>query len=281
MKKDHELFENIKENSSNISDIWFSTRKNATGSIYSKDANSSVEQELRKQHIYTIETIASGFLEDQSVFEKNIRDWIKIVVSSRLKWDTPIYEVLEALSKTKRIIWDYVTEYSAEHDEIDKQDVLRWTATYHTTIDTLINKFAEQYYKATREKLQAQQELIDEIHSPVIPVVDGVAVLPLVGFIDEVRANSLLETIPVKCSKANVTALVIDVSGVTYVDSLVSERMLQLIYVLELLGIDCTISGIRPEVAQTSIQIGLDFSRLKTFLDLKQALMFYGVGKNN
>lgn len=278
-EKDYRLYQKINKNSSNISDIWFNSRKNTTGSIYSKNAEAPIEKELRKQHIYTIETIASGFLEDKEVFEKNLREWTEIVVASRLEWDTPIYEVLEALSKTKRIIWDFVTEYSLNSEEIGKLDILRWSVIYHSTLDTLINEFVEQYYKATRERLKIQQELIEEIHSPVIPVVEGVAVLPLVGVIDEVRANSLLETIPLKCSKINAIALVIDVSGVNYVDTLVAQRMFQLTNVLVLLGIDCIISGIRPEVAQSSIKIGFEFSQLKTFRDLKQALLHYGIRK--
>ncbi|RFU68981.1 STAS domain-containing protein [Peribacillus saganii] len=275
--KDKELYDYIINNSANISSQWFGERTHIKGSIYSKDADLSIEQKLKEQHKYTIDLIASGFLDDRSIFQDKMKEWTKFVVTSRIEYDTPIFEVLQALSRTRRIIWGFVEDYIKGTEEIDKQDVLRWNSIYNTTLDTLINEFSRSYYNATTHKLKVQQELIDEINSPVIPVVDDVAVLPLIGLIDESRAESILQSIPDKCVRKNIAHLVIDVSGANYLDTSVAHRLYQLINVISLLGINSIIAGVRPDVAQTAIKLGIDFSHLKTFSDLKQALRHFGV----
>ncbi|PLR95099.1 STAS domain-containing protein [Bacillus sp. T33-2] len=275
--KDKALYNFIIKNSDTISERWFNEREYKQGSIYSKDADASVQKRLKEQHMYTIDTIACGFLENKEVFNRKMEQWTEVVVKSRVEFDTPIFEVLEALSRTRRVIWNFVEEYILKHEEIHKQDILRWSSVYHTTLDTLTNQFSRSYYLATRKKLLVQQELIDEINSPIIPVMDDVAVLPLIGLIDEARAESIFETIPGKCAEKNIAHLVIDVSGMNNIDTSVAHKLYQLTDVIRLLGINSIIAGVRPEVAQTAINLGFDLSHLETFSDLKQALRHFGI----
>lgn len=278
-EKDQALYEKINENAAKISEKWFNARKQKGGSIYSMDADAAVQKELKEQHIFTIQTIASGFLKDQDVFQQSLRKWIDVVVATRLRWDTPIYEVIEAINKTRNLVWEFITDYSVDCEEVGKEDVLRWSKVYHSILDKLIGEFSEQYYKLTRERLKGQEELIEEIHLPVIPVSQSIAILPLIGVINEARAKSLFESVPGKCARRQVTALVIDLSGVNYIDTFVANQLFQLTQALELLGVQTVLSGMRPEVAQTAIQLGLNFSQIQTFHALKQALSYLGVGK--
>lgn len=277
-EKDYALFENIHVNAAKISEKWFDTRKEK-GGIYAKDADATVQKELKKQHIFTIKTIASGFLKDKEEFQKNLHQWTKIVVHSRLKWDTPIYEVVEAINKTRNLVWEFITEYSLVHEEVGKHDVLRWSAIYHPILDKLISEFSEQYYMLTRKRLKGQEELIEEIHLPIIPVSESIGVLPLIGVINETRAKSLSEMLPVKCAQKQITALVVDLSGVNYIDTFVANQLFQVTQALKLLGVQTILSGIRPEVAQTAIHLGLEFHQFQTFHSLKQALAFLGISK--
>lgn len=281
IEKDHALYNEIIKNASKISEEWFRTRAKKNGSPYSNDATTTVQEELKEQHLFTIQTIASGFLEDKKIFDQHLSKWTRVVVATRLKWDTPIYEVVEAINKTRNLVWSFITEYSLGHKEVDKKDVLRWSAVYHPVLDKLINEFSEQYYRLTRKRLEGQEELIEEIHLPIIPVSADVAILPLIGGINETRAKSLLETVPAKCVTQQITDLVIDLSGVTYIDTFVANQLFHLTEALQLLGVQTVLSGIRPEVAQTSVHLGLDFSRIQTFHGLKQALLHLGIGKKS
>ncbi|MGX4610283.1 STAS domain-containing protein [Priestia sp. JNUCC 25] len=278
-EQNQRLFEYILENSASISEEWLRQRSNIKGSIYSKDADASVEKKLREQHLYTIETIASGFLDDQEIFKQRMVKWTTEVVNSRIKFDTPIYEVVEALSKTRKIIWTYVKTYSLIHSSITKEDILSWSEVYHTTFDKLINEFSEQYYKITRQKISLQQELIDETSFPVIPIVDHIAVLPLVGLIDEIKGDSIIEVVPKRCAEKHIRHLVIDLSGVNYVDTYVAHKFFDLINILQLLGIHAIMSGVSLDMAQTAVNVGISFNKIETFGHLKQALSSLGVKK--
>ncbi|MBM7693945.1 rsbT co-antagonist protein RsbR [Peribacillus deserti] len=273
------LYEHIIQNSAEISKKWFENREFTKGSIYSTDASHQIQKTLKEQHIYTIETIASGFLEEPSIFQQNLGKWINIVVNSRVEHGTPIYEFLSALSRTRQLIWTVVEEYSLKHEHIDKQRIIKWSALYQATMDRLINEFTRRYHSATSIRILSQQQLLDEIDSPIIPVVDAVAVLPIIGFVDETRAATLLETVPEKCMKENITYLVIDVSGVNNIDTLVANQFYRLTEVLNLLGITPIVSGISPEIAITAVRLGIVFDRTKTYSNLKQALLHFGVRK--
>ncbi|PLT29432.1 STAS domain-containing protein [Peribacillus deserti] len=273
------LYEHILLNSDFISNKWFGAREFKKGSIYSMDASEEVQRSLRKQHKYTIETIASGFLINSSLFQQKLEEWVDIVVNSRVEYGTPIYEFLGALSRTRELVWFVVEEYGLKTDHIDKQTILQWSAVFQRTMDRLINEFTRKYHSVTSSRIQSQQELLDDIDNPVIPVVDGVAVLPIVKFVDEHRARMLLETVPEKCAGEKVKYLVIDVSGVHNIDTLVATHFYRLTEVLRLLGLTPVLSGVSPDIAITSVKLGIVFERTRTYSNLKQALLHFGIRK--
>lgn len=277
-KLDEDLYRYILDNSSTITESWLALRERQIGSIYSVDSDEEVEELLRKQNTLTIKTVTSALLEDKTAFVESMEQWATLVAKSRVESDTPIYEVLEALNKVRETYWGFITDYMLQDDvEITKETIIRWSQLINRAFDQLNREFTEQYYLLTSERLRAQQNLINELGAPVIPIVDAIAVLPLIGEIDTFRAKEILDTTPIKCISKNVSHLFIDLSGVSLLDTMVAHQVYQLISTLNLLGIQSTISGIRPEVAQTSIQLGLDFSQVSTHGTLKQALAKQGI----
>ncbi|KWW21030.1 sulfate transporter [Peribacillus simplex] len=277
-KVDGILYRYILDHSSTITDKWLALREKQVGSIYSVDTDAEVEELLRKQNTLTIKTVTSALLEDKSSFIENMEHWATMVAKSRVESDTPIYEVLEALNKVRETYWDFITDHMLKDDnKIPKDTIIRWSRLINQAFDQLNREFTEQYYLLTQKRLLAQQDLITELGSPVIPIVDAMAVLPLIGEIDTHRAKEIMDTTPSKCISKNISHLFIDLSGVTLLDTMVAQQVFELISTLKLLGIQSTISGIRPEVAQTSIQLGLDFSQVSTYSTLKQALSKQGV----
>ncbi|MGE7875810.1 STAS domain-containing protein [Peribacillus muralis] len=277
-KVDGILYRYILDHSSMITEKWLALREKQVGSIYSVDTDAEVEKLLRKQNTLTIKTVTSALLEDKSSFIENMEQWATMVAKSRVESDTPIYEVLEALNKVRETYWDFITEHMLKDDNaITKDTIIRWSRLINQAFDQLNREFTEQYYLLTQKRLHAQLDLITELGSPVIPIVDAMAVLPLIGEIDTYRAKEIVDTTPSKCISKNISHLFIDLSGVTLLDTMVAQQVFELIRTLKLLGIHSTISGIRPEVAQTSIQLGLDFSQVLTYSTLKQALTKQGV----
>ncbi|MDM5361472.1 STAS domain-containing protein [Peribacillus sp. RS7] len=277
-KIDEKLYRYILDNSSNITENWLALREKQFGSIYSMDSNEEIEKLLREQNTLTIKTVTSALHEDKTVFIETMEQWATLVAKSRVESDTPIYEVLEALNKVREAYWGFITDYMLKDDTgITKATIIRWSRLINRAFDQLNREFTEQYYLLTKERLLAQQDLINELGAPVIPIIDAIAVLPLIGDIDTYRAKGILDTTPSKCIIKNISHLFIDLSGVSILDTMVAQQIYQLISTLNLLGIQSTISGIRPEVAQTSIQLGLDFSQVSTHSTLKQALSKQGI----
>ncbi|MBN8202397.1 STAS domain-containing protein [Bacillus sp. NTK034] len=270
--KNQHLYDYIQENSKNITDMWLSLRDKQKGSIYSADADPAYEKLLREQNTFTNRTVSAALL-DEDTFNENMEEWAITVAESRVDSNTPIFQVLEALSNVRETYWHFVEKFINENQsEVKTDDVLKWSTIINKAFDKLINKFSEKYYELTTSRLVAQQSLINELGTPVIPVKDHTAVLPLIGNIDTERARILLEEIPKKCAKEDVEHLFIDLSGVAIIDTMVAHQIFSLTTALKLLGVKSTISGISPEVAQTSIQLGLDFTGIHTYGTLKQAL---------
>ncbi|GLB59954.1 STAS domain-containing protein [Cytobacillus sp. NCCP-133] len=278
--KNKKLYDFIQANSKNITDKWLLTREKQRNSIYSADADPAYENLLREQNAFTNYTVSTILLEDEDVFKENMEKWSSTVAESRIDSNTPIFEVLEALSHVRETFWEFVQMYIKENqDQVTTADVLKWSSIINSAFDKLINKFTEKYYNLTNRRLVAQQNLINELGAPVIPIKDSTAVLPLIGNIDTERAQKLLEQIPQKCAKENIEHLFIDLSGVPIIDTMVAHQIFSLTAGLKLLGVKSTISGIRPEVAQTSIQLGLDFTGIDTYSTLKHAFKRKGFEK--
>lgn len=122
---------------------------------------------------------------------------------------------------------------------------------------------------------QAERELTElknEIATPIVPIVDGVAVLPLVGAVGGDRATQLLDIIPQKIQGQDLEHLIIDVSGIYNIDSVVAEFLYKINAILELLGIELIFTGIRPELAQKAVEARMDFTKLRTMSNVKEAL---------
>jgi rsbT co-antagonist protein RsbR len=280
MNKNQMLYEYLSSNSPRITERWLSTREKAKGSIYSAEADVKVEKMLREQNAFTNKTVSAILLEDRSIFNNLVAEWASTVAESRADTDTPIYEVLSALSNVRDTFWSFVEEFAEGKDEIFKDDILHWSSLVHAAFDILYQKFAEQYYKITRNRLRAQQDLIHQLGAPIIPIISSTGVLPLIGDIDTERAKAILESVPIQCTEAKLSHLFIDLSGVPIVDTMVAQQIYHIVQTLDLLGIKTTISGIRPEVAMTSIQLGIDFSKISTHSTLKNALAKMGLSMN-
>ncbi|WP_053217113.1 STAS domain-containing protein [Virgibacillus senegalensis] len=277
-KQDELLYHFLMDHADQITDNWLRTRKDTKGSLYSLYADHQTENMLREQNRMTIEAVSSSLLADEGTIIQQIDVWAKTIGESRVNSETPIYEVIEAVNKAEYIFMEFVHRFIEEYDEIvSKQDILQWNHKIKSAFNQMVTKFTEVYFQITRQRLFSQQELIHELSTPIIPVFDNMAIVPLIGELDSHRAQVVIETIPKKCVENQVEHLFIDLSGMPTIDTMIAQQIYQLTSLLKLLGISSTISGIRPEVAQTAVQLGVDFESSGTYSSLKQALLTAGL----
>jgi rsbT co-antagonist protein RsbR len=120
-------------------------------------------------------------------------------------------------------------------------------------------------------------ELINEISTPLLPIGDAILVLPLIGSLDSLRAKRMISDVLRSVAERRTQALILDISGVPLVDTHVGAAILQLARSVRLLGCQCVLVGIRPEIAQTLVSIGTDLSELTTCATITQGLTAVGV----
>lgn len=270
----HSIYEYVMDKAPSITKTWFAIKDGEPGSIYAKNSSPAVEKMLKKQHAFTIQTVISAFLEDGSIFANNLEVWANEVAKSRVELATPVHEVLEALSITRKAIWDTIEQFILEHKEVSTALVLQWSSKYQSTFDLLTNQFTSMYHAYTKEKIHSQEELIQQLSVPVIPITELIGVLPLIGDIDSLRAKLILETVPVRCKEEGIEHLFIDLSGISSIDTMVLHELMKLIKILSFIGIESTISGLSPNTAQMITSLGIKLGKVSTFSTLKQALSF-------
>jgi rsbT co-antagonist protein RsbR len=143
-------------------------------------------------------------------------------------------------------------------------------------IGKLIDNFGivtfETFIKGREEVILRQTDEITEISTPVIRVWDGVLALPIIGTLDSSRTQVVMENLLQEIVESGSSIAILDISGVPAVDSLVAQHLIKTVSATRLMGAECIISGIRPEIAQTVVHLGIDLSHIITKASLASAL---------
>jgi rsbT co-antagonist protein RsbR len=145
-------------------------------------------------------------------------------------------------------------------------------AILHKLLDDLSIVTFEAFIKGREEVILRQTDEMSEISTPVIRVWDGVVALPIIGTLDSMRTQIVMENLLQEIVTTGSSIAILDISGVPAVDSLVAQHLLKTVSATRLMGAECIISGIRPEIAQTIVHLGIDLSHIKTKASLASAL---------
>ncbi len=144
-----------------------------------------------------------------------------------------------------------------------------WNAT------TLIDRLALQTMEATleaRERVIARQhEDMLELSTPVVKLWDGILALPMIGTLDSARTQVVMESLLQRIVETGAEVAIIDITGVPTVDTLVAQHLIKTVTAARLMGADCIISGIRPQIAATIVHLGVDLSAVATKATLADA----------
>lgn len=158
-------------------------------------------------------------------------------------------------------------EYAHDADALVHET---WTST--TLLDQLGLYTAEVYQKSREEVIRRQQQELLELSTPVVRLWEGVLALPLIGTLDSARTQVVMENLLQKIVETGAEIAIIDITGVPTVDTLVAQHLLRTVAAARLMGADCIISGIRPQIAQTIVHLGIELSDIATKATLADAL---------
>jgi rsbT co-antagonist protein RsbR len=144
-----------------------------------------------------------------------------------------------------------------------------WMAT--AVLDKLALFTTEVYQKNREEVINRQQQELLELSTPVVELWTGILALPLIGTLDSARTQVVMESLLQAIVRTGAAIAIIDITGVPTVDTLVAQHLLKTVAAARLMGADCIISGIRPQIAQTIVHLGVDLSEVSTKATLADA----------
>ncbi len=140
-----------------------------------------------------------------------------------------------------------------------------------TMLDRLALYTSEVYQKSREEVIHSQQQEMLELSTPVVQLWAGILALPLIGTLDSNRTQVVMESLLRAVVQSESSIAILDITGVPTVDTLVAQHLLKTVAAARLMGADCIISGIRPQIAQTIVHLGVDLSGVTTKATLADA----------
>ena len=189
------------------------------------------------------------------------------IAASRAKQGFTSSETATFVLSMKQPIFTAIRSEFAKDPDAQYQEI--WTAT------SLLDKLAlltTEGYMATKEQMIArQQEELLELSTPVVKLWDGILALPMIGTLDSARTQVVMESLLQTIVETNSKVAIIDITGVPTVDTLVAQHLFKTITAARLMGADCIISGVRPQIAQTIVHLGINLEDVITKAKLADA----------
>jgi rsbT co-antagonist protein RsbR len=155
----------------------------------------------------------------------------------------------------------------------DAQSLWIETWKFNELLDKLGLFTTEVFLKSREEIINRQQQDMLELSTPVVRLWEGILALPLIGTLDSARTQVVMESLLKKIVETNSQVAIIDITGVPTVDTLVAQHLIKTVTAARLMGADCIISGIRPQIAQTIVHLGVNLSDVTTKSSMADAFL--------
>ncbi len=182
---------------------------------------------------------------------------------------------LEWVQAIRRTLWRFLEQYETLKQE-EGENFFALEKRINDFVDKFLNSFFLSYSKYKDKLLESQRELVEHLSVPFIPVSSSMCVLPLIGFMDKARMNTIEEKVLVQIGDQGIQTLIMDLSGIAEIEEDVAEHLMRVIDGIYIMGSTPIITGIRPEVAGKLIEMGLSVqTKAETKGSLQQALSDY------
>jgi len=256
-----EIVKYIKAHEDEMLSVWMEEMKKNSDERSINILSNQVFYNTSKEFI---DLVVSNILDTDEKFNEKINSFADNIVA--LGW--PLTFITIGLRKLKEIIYGKMTserEFTVE--QINKLMV---------DLDLWMNPINDQMietYSATWERTVSLQKIaLQELSAPLIPVFEKISIMPLIGTIDTDRARLIMENLLNGVVKHRSEVVLIDITGVPVVDTMVAHHIIQAGEAVRLVGAKCMIVGIRPEIAQTIVTLGIDLTQITTTSTLRKGI---------
>jgi rsbT co-antagonist protein RsbR len=239
----------------------------------SKTAKGATSQQLNNEARSVLDAFAAGIQADGDPVQFDtaawapLRDRLEGLSASRAAQGSSSEETSRFLLTLKKPLFERLQAQAKDSGTL--LGLVLW-------LTTLVDRAAQHTvgaYQRTREDIINRQQLeLLELSTPVVKLWDGVLAVPMIGTLDSNRTQMVMEALLQRIVESGSELAIIDITGVPTVDTLVAQHLLKTVTAIRLMGADCIISGIRPQIAQTIVHLGIDLQGIVTKATLADAL---------
>jgi len=244
----------VADNRQSILSEWLGYLKAAGGSAAVRMKDAELQQQCSRFLDLFIEGTGGGSREVGA--DKGMRDMLSEISRARAMQGFSPTETATFIFSLKRPLFDAFKK-AAGKDVTLLGDAV-WDATQ--VLDGLGLHTTEIFLRSREDVVVRQQKEIAELSTPVVKLWDGVLALPLIGTLDSERTSVVMENLLQALIDNSADFAIIDITGVPTVDTLVAQHLLKTVAAARLMGADCLISGIRPQIAQTMVHLGVELN---------------------
>ncbi|KAB2592848.1 STAS domain-containing protein [Streptomyces arboris] len=244
-----------------VVDQWIGS---VVGSLKGRISKAEVDRELRELYAALVEALAAGGEDARGDNLSETRALLTELSRNRARQGFTPSETAISVLALKKAFEPALRDGTAE----DTDRYLRLSRI----LDDLALFTIETYTRTREEIISSQATQLMELSTPVVKLWDGVIAVPLVGTLDSARTQVVMEKLLQALVDTGSEQAIIDITGVPAVDTQVAQHLLKTIVAARLMGAECTVSGIRPQIAQTIVALGIEFGDIVTKATLADAL---------
>jgi rsbT co-antagonist protein RsbR len=261
------LAEILKQDEQRLLQEWLEAQTN-TISMRSELLSKSALQEQSRRFLEAFrQALEQGQMDITSAAYGNVRQLLEDMSTARARQGYTPSETAMFVFSLKQPLFARLRERFAS----DAQGLATTTWDATVLLDHLGLLTTEIHQKGREQLIFRQQEEMMELSTPVITLWEGILALPLIGTLDSARTQVVMESLLQKIVDTGAPLAIIDITGVPTVDTLTAQHLLKTVAAARLMGADCIISGIRPQIAQTIVHLGVELNDVVTKASLADA----------
>ncbi|MDL4839059.1 RsbT co-antagonist protein RsbRA [Aquibacillus rhizosphaerae] len=248
----------VVENSDEIVKNWLEEVSKNRSNDYTSAISDELFQSTNREFVNVIFTSV-----DQQGITTELDDFSERLIN--LGW--PLSYLTEGLQAFRRVTIDYIL---SQTEKVDSEYFANVLVMVDKWVEPIITQLVNEYSGSWEHTVSLQRVALQELSAPLIPVMENITIMPLIGTIDTERAKLIMENLLDGVIKHNAEVVLIDITGVPIVDTMVAHHIIQAAEAVRLIGSTCILVGIRPEIAQTIVNLGIDLGRFPTKSSLRK-----------
>lgn len=232
-----------------------------------------VYTELTTFRLNLLTMYADSILVEKDIATDMIKEWGESISTLLVNRGLPLDLALGEISYYRDIIGEVIKD-EANDKKFSLNVFYEIISHFNTIVDDAIQWVSKSYLEDYTKQIKHAQYAINELSVPIVLMTQETGILPLVGDLDTQRAQIMMENALAKGSEYQLKWLIIDLSAVPIIDTMVADQLFKVIKGLQLIGVSVVLSGIRSEIAQTMVSLGITINHVKTFASLHQAVSY-------